>query len=94
MAVVDPATVLALAAAATALLGSVVATLAYRGGRRNDSATMQYLAVGIACIAVVPFPVVYGLTPILGLSDAEALLVVLLANVAGLAAILYSLEGT
>lgn len=93
MAGVDP-TVVAVAAAATALAGAVVAGLAYRGGRRNDSDAMRYLAVGVACIAVVPFPLVYGAQPLLALSDAQTLLAVSLANVAGLLAILYSLDGT
>lgn len=93
MAVVDPATVLFLTAAATAVAGTVVATLAYRGGRRNDSTTMQYLALGVVCIAVVPFLVNYVVAPAASLSDAETLLGVLLANIAGLLSLLYSLEG-
>lgn len=91
---VDAATLLVIASAATAVAGSVVAWLAHRGYRRNDSRAMRFLAVGIACIAVVPFPITYGVGPLLGLSDAATLLVVLLANVAGLLAVLYSLEGT
>ncbi|WP_227133438.1 DUF7521 family protein [Halorubellus salinus] len=94
MAGVDPGAIAAVAAAATALAGTVVAALAYRGARRNDSATMRYLAVGIACIAVVPFVLLYGVMPTLALSDAQSLLAVSLANVAGLLAILYSLDGT
>jgi hypothetical protein len=94
MAGVDVATLAALAAAATALAGSVVAGLAYRGGRRNDSDAMRYLAVGIACIAVLPGVIGYGVAPLLPLSDAMVLLAMLLANVAGLLAILYSLDGT
>jgi hypothetical protein len=43
---------------------------------------------------VVPFPITYGIGPLLALSDAATLLGVLLANVAGLLAVLYSLEGT
>ncbi|QKY20079.1 hypothetical protein B4589_006690 [Halolamina sp. CBA1230] len=91
---VDAATLLTLASAATAAAGVVVAWLAHRGYRRNDSRAMRFLAVGVACIAVVPFPVTYGVGPLLGLSDAATLLGVLLANVAGLLAVLYSLEGT
>lgn len=89
---VDPATVLFGTAAATATVGSVVAALAYRGARRNDSETMRYLSAGIVCVAVLPFLVNYGLTPIVSLSDAEALLGVLAANVVGLSAMIYSLE--
>jgi hypothetical protein len=93
MAAVDPATVLFLTAAATAVAGAVVATLAFRGGRRNDSKTMQYLAFGVVCIAVLPFLVNYAIAPVASLSDAETLLGVLTANIAGLLALLYSLEG-
>jgi len=94
MAGVDAGVVVAVAAAATAVAGGAVAALAYRGGRRNDSDAMRYLATGIACIAVLPFLLVYGATPVLALSDAQSLLAVSLANAAGLLAILYSLEGT
>jgi len=94
MSVVDPAIVLLVTAAATATLGTVVAWLADRGGRRNDSATMRWLAAGIVCIAVLPFGVNYLLEPLVGLSDAAALLAVLVCFNAGLVAILYSLEGT
>ena len=55
---------------------------------------MRYLAVGVACIAVLPFVLLYGVMPALALSDAQSLLAVSLANVAGLLAILYSLDGT
>jgi hypothetical protein len=94
MVALDPPTVLFVTALATAVAGSVVAALAYRGSRRNDSRTMRYLSVGVVCIAVFPFVVNYAVTPLVGLSDAAALLGVLLANVAGLLAILYSLEAT
>lgn len=87
-------TLLFAAAAVTALAGSAVAATAYRGGRRNDSATMRWLAVGVACIAVVPFLVSYGVSPALDLNDAATLLGVLLANVAGLLAVLYALDAT
>lgn len=91
---VDAATLLVLASGATAAAGSAVAWLAYRGYRRNDSEAMRFLAIGVACIAVVPFTVTYGLGPLLVLSDAATLLAVLLANIVGLLAVLYSLEGT
>lgn len=94
MVVADPAVVLFATAFATALVGTGVAWLAYQGYRRNDSDAMRYLAVGIAVITVGPFVVSYVLSPVAELSDAATLLGVLLANVAGLLAILYSLEGT
>jgi hypothetical protein len=81
-------------AAATAAAGVAVAATAYRGARRNDSATMRWLSVGVVCIAVVPFLLTYGVAPALGLDDAGALLGILLANVAGLLAVLYALDAT
>ncbi len=90
----DPAAVLFATALLTAVVGATVAGLAYRGYRRNDSDAMRFLAVGIVCITVGPFVVSYGLAPAVALSEAATLLGVLLANIAGLLAILYSLEGT
>ncbi|SFB84620.1 hypothetical protein SAMN05444422_102360 [Halobiforma haloterrestris] len=88
----EPAAVLFATALATALVGTVVAGLAYRGYQRNDSEPMRFLAVGVVCITVGPFLVSYGLAPALALSQAVTLLGVLLSNIAGLLAILYSLE--
>lgn len=93
MAVADPATLLFVAAAATALVGGFVAWLAHRGYRRTGSGAMRFLAVGVACFTVVPFLVTYGVGPALDASDAATLLGVLLANIAGLLAVLYSLDG-
>lgn len=92
--VVDAGIVLFLTALATAVAGMAVATVAYRGYRENDSETMLLLAIGIVCIAVFPFLITYGGAPLAALSDAVTLLGVLAANIAGLLAILYSLEGT
>lgn len=94
MVAADPATVLFATAFATAVVGAVVASLAYRGYQRNDSDAMRFLAVGIAAITVGPFLVSYGLAPAVTLSEAATLLGILLANIVGLLAILYSLEGT
>lgn len=94
MSVVDPATVLFLTAATTATFGAIVAGLASRGARRNDSDAMRWLAVGVVFIAVLPFGVNYLLAPVADLSDAATLLGVLVSFNAGLVAILYSLEGT
>lgn len=91
---IDPSTLLVLTSGSTAAVGSLVAWLAYQGYRRNDSQAMWFLAVGIVCIAVVPFLVSYGVGPLLAASDAATLLGILLANIAGLLAIWYSLEGT
>jgi len=93
MTAVDPATALFATAAASALLGAIVAGIAYRGAVRNDSDTMRYLAVGVAAVTVLPFFVDYGLAPVAGLSDAGTLLGVLVVFNAGLVTFLYSLEG-
>ena len=93
MVAVDPATVLFLTALATAVAGAAVATLAYRGYQRHRSQTMRYLAFGVACITVGPFLVSYGLGPATDLADAPLLLGNLLVTIAGLFAIIYSLEG-
>lgn len=78
---------------ATASLGAFVAYLSYDGYRRNDSETMLLLAVGIVCIAVLPYLVTYAVTPLLGLSDAATVLSVTLAHLAGLAALARSVTG-
>lgn len=94
MPVIEPAHILLITAAATATVGAVVAWLAYQGYRRNDSQAMRFLAVGLVGITVVPFVLNYGIAPAVGVSDATTLLAVLLANIAGLVSILYSLDGT
>lgn len=77
----------AFASALTAVVGLFVAHLAYRGYRRNDSATMRALAIGIVCIAVIPYLILYLFDPVLGLSDAQSLLAITLFHTAGLLAI-------
>lgn len=94
MPAIDTAVVLFATALSVAVVGLVVTGIAYRGYRRNDSDAMRFLAVGLVCITLGPFLVTYAVVPLAGLSDAAALLGVLLANIAGLFAILYSLEGT
>lgn len=86
--------VLFLTAFATAAVGSIVAWIAYTGYQRNDSEPMLFLAIGIAFVTVGPFLIGYGVASAAGLSDAESLLGVLCAYVAGLLAIIYSLDGT
>lgn len=94
MVAADPAVVLFATALATAVVGVVVAGLAYQGYRRNDSQAMRFLAYGLLLITASPFLVSYGITPAFGLSEAVSLLAILVANILGLLAILYSLEGT
>jgi hypothetical protein len=72
---------------ATACLGAYVGYLAYDGHRRNESRTMLLLAVGVVCIAVVPYGISYVLTPLLSLSDAVTVLAVTVAHLAGLGAL-------
>lgn len=74
-------------ATGTAVLGVVVASIALRGYRRNDSPVMRGLAIGIVAIAVVPFLVVELLAPLLLLTDAQALLGATLSHTVGLLAI-------
>lgn len=70
----------------TAALGVVVAWLAYRGYRRNESSAMRGLAIGVVAIAVVPFVVnIIALT--VSLSDAQALLAVTFSHTIGLLSI-------
>jgi CHASE2 domain-containing sensor protein len=94
MVVANPSAVLFATAFLVAAVGMIVASIAYRGYQRNDSDSMRFLAVGVACITVGPFVISYGVSLLVEFSDAAALLGVLLANVIGLLAILYSLEAT
>lgn len=92
MIAVEPQVVLFATALATAIAGVFVASIAYRGYQRHQSETMRRLAIGIVLITLGPFLVSYGMAPILQLSDAAALLAILGSNIAGLLAIIYSLE--
>ena len=92
MVVADPGLVLFATALATALVGSLVAATAFRGYRRHESQTMLYVAIGIALITVTPFVVSYGLAVVFSMPDAGALLTILIGNILGLLALLYSLE--
>jgi len=74
-------------AALTAALGALVAWLAFRGYRRNDSKVMRGLALGVVAIAVVPFLFTELVGPALSLSDAQSLLGVMLSHTFGLLAI-------
>ncbi|SDG18286.1 DUF7521 family protein [Halorientalis regularis] len=76
-----------LATAVTAVVGVFVAALAFRGYRQNASSVMLALAVGVVAITVVPFLVMGLLGPLPALSDAQALVAILLAHTFGLVAI-------
>jgi hypothetical protein len=71
----------------TAVVGLFVAALAFRGYRQNDSGAMLALSVGIVAIAVVPFLVTELAGRLLALTDAQALVAILLSHTLGLAAI-------
>ena len=77
-------TVAAVGVTLTALVGVVVASLALRGYRRNDSPVMRGLGVGIVAITVVPSVIVELLAPLLSLPDAQALLWATLSHAVGL----------
>ncbi|THE62899.1 hypothetical protein D8Y22_20815 [Salinadaptatus halalkaliphilus] len=76
-----------------ALFGTVIAYQAYRGYRRNDVASMLYLAVGLLLLTMFPFLINVAINTLTG---AEQIVTVLLENVSrllGLLAIMYSLYG-
>lgn len=82
---------IALFAAATAVAGLFVASLAYRGYRRSGSRPMLSLAAGIVLLTAVPVAADYALQTATAATDAEILLVVTASHLAGVAATLYAL---
>ncbi|WP_436343899.1 DUF7521 family protein [Natronorubrum sp. FCH18a] len=78
-------------AAVVAAAGLFVASLAYRGYRRNESRPMLYLAVGIGFLTAVPAGINYGLSSLTTASDATILLTVTIAHLVGVLAVLYAL---
>lgn len=87
---VTPSTVAFVSRALTTAVGLYVATLAYRGYRRNNAPMMRSLAIGIGLITagVVVVAVILDQA---GGSNGIVLLGRGLVTVAGLGAILYSL---
>ena len=82
---------IAVFAAATATAGLFVATLAYRGYRRNASRPMLYLALGIVLLTTVHVGMDYTLQGVTAATDAEILLAITTAHLVGVVAILYAL---
>lgn len=82
---------IATSAGVTAVVGLAVAALAYWGYRRNESRPMLFLAVGIVFLTTVPVGMDYALMTLTTATDAEILLVVTAAHLAGVVAILYAL---
>lgn len=78
-------------AAMTAIAGLFVAYQAYRGYRRNGSRPMLFLAVGVLLLTTVPVVLNYLLSAVIGSTDAEALLAITGAHLAGVVSILYAL---
>ncbi|MFU1781290.1 hypothetical protein ACM16X_07910 [Haloarcula japonica] len=85
-----PDLVAELSRALTAAVGLFVASLAYRGYRRNDAPKMRWLAVGIVSLTAGVYAVVT-VTDWAGARDGIVLLVRGLVTVAGLCAVLYAL---
>jgi hypothetical protein len=79
-----------IARAVTALVGLFVATLAYRGYRRNGSAKMRALAVGIGLLTAGVFVAVL-LVDAAGSGSGAVLLVRGLVTVSGLCVVLYAI---
>lgn len=77
--------------AVIAIIGVFVAYQAYRGYRRNDSRPMLFLAIGILLLTAVPAGANIGLIVLTTATDAEILLVISLAHLAGVGSILYAL---
>ena len=87
---VDPVSVGLIARGLTALVGLFVATLAYRGYRRNGSAKMRALAVGIGLLTTGVFTAVL-LADMAGAGNGVVLLVRGLVTVNGLCVVLYAI---
>lgn len=75
----------------SAILGIVIAYLAYRGYRRNGSRPMLFIAIGFVLVLAIPFLlfVLFGMFP--ELPPAPMIVVMQTCQVAGLASILYAL---
>ncbi len=82
---------------ASVVLGLIIGYQAYRGFRRNDSRSMQFLSLGLILLTAVPFTLSFTTTlairlePSLANIQQELFLVVRLIQFVGLAFITYSL---
>lgn len=86
----DPFSVGVITAGVTAVGGLFVAALAYRGYRRNGSAKMRALAVGVGLLTTGVFLAAVT-TAVLGAGDGVVLLVRGLVTVIGLCTVLYAI---
>lgn len=86
----EPFSVVSVTRGVTALGGLFVATVAYRGYRRNSSTKMRALAIGIALLTAGVYVAVI-LADIIGAGNGVVLLVRGLVTVMGLCAVLYAI---
>ena len=86
----EPFSVVLMARGVTAIVGLFVATLAYRGYRRNGSEKMRALAVGIGLLTAGVFVAVL-LADVTGAGNGVVLLVRGLVTVLGLCVVLYAI---
>lgn len=87
---IDPLSVSLVARGVIAIVGLFVATLAYRGYRRNDSGKMRALAIGISLLTAGVFVAVL-LADTAGAGTGVVLLVRGLVTVTGLCVVLYAI---
>lgn len=87
---ITPSTVAFVSRALTAIVGLIVAGLAYRGYRRNDAPKMRLLAVGIGFLTAGVFTVVFA-ADLIGAGEGIVLVARGLVTVIGLSAVLYAL---
>lgn len=85
-----PLSVVSVTRGVTAIVGLFVATLAYRGYRRNDSPKMRALAVGIGLLTAGVYVAVM-LADMTGAGNGVILLVRGLVTVIGLSVVLYAI---
>ncbi|WP_394327087.1 DUF7521 family protein [Halopenitus malekzadehii] len=86
----EPLSVVSIARSVTALAGLFVATLAYRGYRRNSSAKMRALAIGIGLLTTGVYVAVM-VADMTGAGNGLVLLVRGLVTVIGLCVVLYAI---
>ena len=86
----EPLSVVSVARGVTALVGLFVATLAYRGYRRNGSTKMRALAIGIGLLTAGVYVAVM-LADLTGAGNGVVLLVRGLVTVISLCVVLYAI---
>jgi len=87
---IEPLSVVSVTRSVTALVGLFVATLAYRGYRRNGSTKMRALAIGIGLLTAGVFAAVI-FAAMIGGGNGAVLLTRGLVTVVGLCVVLYAI---